>query len=519
MLVRALEVSVLLLFWTLPSSLLGEIVEGSADVSAQAQAVEHWYRVDLGETPAGWMMERETRRGDQLTSTSILHLRFRRGASEQTLEIESRFVETSDGRPISAWSKQALGLKPVETTWTFEKGVVLVETTRDGESRSERIPWPPGEWLTPGQMQPQLRRLLDEGLEGFAINSLENDLGLEVVATDWQLEARDESVLIDGRPRPSLRFKQRPLQTPQLESRVNVSPEGLLLRSVTHLMGLQMTITLSRREHVLAQREAPELLARSFIYPDRPIPAPRRVRRAVYEIEVDAELLKDLPTDASQRIESVPGGARIQVEVGSSPRLTGDDRPRSAEYLRASTTLDFESPQVRELLAKADLATSTEAERTDAERAEALRRFVARHLREKNLDSILATASEAAESQAGDCTEHSVLLAALLRATGIPARVVTGLVYVEELIGERHLFGYHMWSQALIDDRWIDLDATLEDPFDAAHIAFGSSALNDGSATLLELTHLATLIGRARIRVLEVEHRSPTQGHRSSGTP
>ena len=41
-----------------------------------------------------------------------------------------------------------------------------------------------------------------------------------------------------------------------------------------------------------------------------------------------------------------------------------------------------------------------------------------------------ATAAEVARSREGDCTEHAVLLAALARARGIPARVAMGLVYV-----------------------------------------------------------------------------------------
>ena len=88
---------------------------------------------------------------------------------------------------------------------------------------------------------------------------------------------------------------------------------------------------------------------------------------------------------------------------------------------------------------------------------------------------------------------------------GIPSRVVLGLVYVDEFASRRSLFGYHMWTQALIEDRWIDLDATLPVPFDAAHIAFATAALADNSGPLGELATLAALIGRIKIRVLETQ--------------
>ncbi|MEO1369421.1 MAG: transglutaminase domain-containing protein, partial [Acidobacteriota bacterium] len=154
-----------------------------------------------------------------------------------------------------------------------------------------------------------------------------------------------------------------------------------------------------------------------------------------------------------------------------------------------------------------------------AERAGALRRLVARHLDDKNLDSILATAGDAAASRSGDCTEHAVLLSALLRADGIPARVATGVVYVDAFAGKRHLFAYHMWSQAHIDGRWRDLDATLagDVDFDAAHITFDIPDLDDEGAALMHMAGVAPLIGRAEIEVLDVGPAAPRASARAAG--
>ena len=73
-----------------------------------------------------------------------------------------------------------------------------------------------------------------------------------------------------------------------------------------------------------------------------------------------------------------------------------------------------------------------------------------------------------------------MLLAALLKARMIPARVCHGLVYVElgglAISGQAAeggeggaegdgQFGWHMWSQALINGHWHDHDATLHVPY------------------------------------------------------
>src|SRR5207253_1751979 len=64
----------------------------------------------------------------------------------------------------------------------------------------------------------------------------------------------------------------------------------------------------------------------------------------------------------------------------------------------------------------------------------------------------------------GDCNEHAVLLTALARAAGIPARMVAGAVYLDGA------FLYHAWSELWLG-RWVSADAVFEQmPADATHV-------------------------------------------------
>jgi hypothetical protein len=73
-------------------------------------------------------------------------------------------------------------------------------------------------------------------------------------------------------------------------------------------------------------------------------------------------------------------------------------------------------------------------------------------------------AKEILKNREGDCNEHATILTALLRAAGIPGRVVVGLVYQDGR------FYYHAWNEAYIN-KWISMDATLKQmPVDATHI-------------------------------------------------
>lgn len=80
--------------------------------------------------------------------------------------------------------------------------------------------------------------------------------------------------------------------------------------------------------------------------------------------------------------------------------------------------------------------------------------FVAHHLRDDDqLQS--RSAGEILSDGYGDCTEHSQLFVALARAAGIPAREVSGLVYLGD--SERR-FGGHTWAEVVIDGRWQMVD-------------------------------------------------------------
>ncbi|MEM8757769.1 MAG: transglutaminase-like domain-containing protein, partial [Planctomycetota bacterium] len=163
--------------------------------------------------------------------------------------------------------------------------------------------------------------------------------------------------------------------------------------------------------------------------------------------------------------------------------------------------------RIAELLGKAGLQPTMDP-RT---RARLLRRFVYRYVNAKSLGVGFGSASEVARTRAGDCTEHAVLLAALLRADGIPSRVVSGLIYAERFEGRDDILGYHMWTQAWLtsDDGepgWFDFDATLggDRPTDATHIALDISTLDDGEA-VNSMLRLTPMIGRLNVSVESFE--------------
>jgi transglutaminase-like putative cysteine protease len=104
------------------------------------------------------------------------------------------------------------------------------------------------------------------------------------------------------------------------------------------------------------------------------------------------------------------------------------------------------------------------------------------------------------ENRQGDCNEHAVLLAALARAAGIPARIETGLVYLEGR------FYYHAWNLLYLG-RWVTADASFGQlPADVTHIRLASGHQNQ--------FELLGAFNRLRVEVI-----GPLNGHGLEADP
>ncbi|NVJ68213.1 MAG: transglutaminase domain-containing protein [Gammaproteobacteria bacterium] len=72
------------------------------------------------------------------------------------------------------------------------------------------------------------------------------------------------------------------------------------------------------------------------------------------------------------------------------------------------------------------------------------------------------------DNRIGDCTEHALLLTEMLNGAGIPARQVSGLIYLGD---DKQKFGGHVWVEAYYDGYWHAIDPTWNlTEVTAAHI-------------------------------------------------
>ena len=499
------------------ASLLGGLFAGAAIATAAAAdqpAQERYFIVELDGQKVGWAVER-TVMGDAggRATSGEMSFSIARGPIIVSFGIATQFVENAAGDPHSMRSEMRQGEQVTieEYVWSPDGTQVRHTTETAGGRRTERVAAPRSPWLTPGEVEALTHTKLDEGAERFAFATLDPSNGLKPVLTKVEVLGK-EQIEVQGKPHTALKLRTTTSVMPGVAMTSFVDEQGETLLTDLPLGGLRLTIRAATKPDALARFEAPELMVATLLKPDVPIERPRFVDRAVYRLEGIHAQLPDLPVTGAQTAE--PAGAnalRLTVDVHARPPAKVTAAQRKA-CLARTTMADPADPQIAALTAH---ALRGKENAPAHEQAETLRAFVASHITEKSLDVGFATASDVVRTREGDCTEHGVLLVAMLRRANIPARAVSGLVYIDEFLGEEGVFGYHMWAQALLPidpdnpdagETWVDLDAAIATrPFDATHITLSTTDLEDGGLAA-SMAIVARALGNIRVTVEAIEH-------------
>ena len=138
------------------------------------------------------------------------------------------------------------------------------------------------------------------------------------------------------------------------------------------------------------------------------------------------------------------------------------------EYLESNFYIRSDHPLVRRLAERAvgDAGSAIE-------KAGRIKTWIDDHI-ETTYEVNYATADEVARTREGDCTECSILGAAMCRAVGIPVRIVDGVLIEDEE------FFLHQWCEIYIDGHWKPFDPTGEiQYFQAAYIKCAEYSMKD----------------------------------------
>lgn len=439
----------------------------------------------------GHLTEVHVPQGDQtLIRTDIhLHTVMKRFNGKLTIIIDQQTEEDASGNLRSFHFR--LDNPPasrIEMTGRVTNGVLQLQTTSGGQTTPSELP-APADLKSPVYVDRLLEATPLAPGESRTLSLFDPQLAA-IVSVRATSRGPATFQLPNGQSQPGTHVAVEYLSgIPGLTIDCYLDAAGKMVLNESKLLGTS-TWNVSREQ---ALEEIPadiDLGLTALIKVDR-ITDSHRLREAVYRLALPDSLpavllqansdTQTVRTLDERTVELTVKSLRPVAAAGSAvappPAAAGSAvAPPDAKYLAATTMARSDDPEI------VKLAAAAPADAAPAEVAVALEQTVHKWLTRKNMSSSLASASEVVRSKEGDCTEHAVLLTALLRARRIPARVVVGLVYWDQFTA----FAGHAWTEAWLDGRWIPLDATQADGgIGADHIRLGDSSLADGDAGLI----------------------------------
>lgn len=475
----------------------------SADTAAKPDR-DLWYVIYILGAKVGYQhteIWHTTRDGREATRTDVLtHMVVRRGSNPVKMDIRLSELTAADGGLLEFQSEVLQGGNSIASRGQVVGDRLQIETTTQGKALTSSIPWSAAyrgfnaveQSLAQEPMQPGQKRTIRALLPVF------NQVGGVTLSSD---DVERVELLTGGYELLRINAVTTVPGGQDISGVYWTDATGQPMRMDTEGMDTKMFLTtpeVAQDKTGLGQIDFNLDIA---VPVDRPLPDPHRTKRVRYRMTLaqgdpaavfvsgPSQQVKPLDAHTAEvtvwalRPEGPPGNPDAAAEQPSE----GDRRPGSL--------IQSDDPKIVAAAAKA-----AGDQKDPWQTALALERFTGGYVTKKNFSQAFATAAEVLQSREGDCTEHAVLLAALARARGIPARVAIGLVYQD---GK---FFFHMWDEVYVNQRWTALDATLgRGGIGAAHLKLAQSNL-EGSSAFSAFLPVTQVLGRGlKIEILDVE--------------
>lgn len=483
--------------------------EGSAKAGdEQGGEAKEYFAVFMEGKKVGHAIQSRSEADGKVRTSEDVSITINRMGVPVTIRMSETSIETPEGKPLGFETRQWMGTMEMKTTGRVDpNGLVRVSSSAMGTAGGQEstLMWPEGALMAEGLSLLTKEKGLKEGVEYTA-----------KVFNAGVLQALDVHVRIGGEEEVNLlgrivklRETTATMTLPmagEIVSTSYVDEENRAQKTLVPLAGMQIEMIACAKEFALGKNDVFEVINRMFVKTPQPIPDADKASSIAYTLSPIDNAKFNIPATDSQEV-SVAGDGTVTLTVGASSMPVGGvfpytgDEEAVVEATRPNRFLQSDDEKVVELARKAVGRTKDAGEA--ARRIEA---FVAEYIDEKDLSVGYASASEVAASKQGDCTEHAVLAAAMCRAVGIPAQLVTGIAYVEDWRGLQG-FGGHAWVQVYIGrntGKWVGIDPAFKGT-GRYGCGPGHIALAVGSGEPADFFNLATTLGKFKIDKVEVE--------------
>jgi hypothetical protein len=476
---------------------------------AQRAEARHAYGIYVAKKKAGWMVvERKLGKHggkDVLVHTEEAHLVQTFGGTRKVAKEKKITAYSLEGEGAVLFQEEQKGQDSTSTlrrAVRTDRGMML--TIKKGGRTTERLVAFPKDSLAQDR---KLAAWLRTARKGDTFVSWSTDWDGPDVNLQTTLTFQEKkSAVWRGRQVPVYACV---LLAKGLRSDVEVLENGIPFS--TSLLGGLLTIRMEE-EAVARQVGGGADVAASFIALDRDLGrSGRDVRKLTLEVKGLGDL--SLPRSHRQRVWAGNGGAIVELQpdfrVAKGAPLTQAEK---AMHTKATPRIQADNEAIRKLAQKI-----VGAEKDPLKKATLLSKWVHNNLRYDFRHAWASDALAILDNRSGVCADFALLYVALARSMGLPAREVSGLVYINpreprlawkrywwgslpyvEVVSKPQL-GWHAWVEVHDGSQWVSLDPTMDlVRVGATHITFGAD----------EDQAWKNVMGQLSIRVVAVEKAS-----------
>jgi hypothetical protein len=437
--------------------MLGSVLATSGLAQRPPGTEEIWLSLYLNDAKIGWAHSRTTANSEkQKVSQGVTQIQASMLGDDLQIRMETSATVNEKGEVLRSTSKTLSGGRTQEVTTVRKGDQIEVRTEFTGQPTSIRTiplktdaPW------------------LDNPLDVLA-DKPENWRGeLKVYVFDPTVgDLVANEVIVHGPETISAAtLRKIEIRDPRAPTFVYLNPDG----SLNHAKGaLGIRMVPATEEEAKAQSAGgrlPDLADETRInvknFPVNP---------AAYEeitIQFTNADLRRIPSDSQQfvtgsreawvvrRVPLKPNVERsVSIEVA---------RQRERDWVLPATYIPSDSERMKRVASEV-----IQGETNAIAASLKLRSYVEQKVGYNAGIGVIRDAAEVLETAEGVCRDHAILLVTLLRAAGIPSKIVGGVV------NWGTGFYYHAWVEVFDGQDWIGLDSTSDLEFvTPAHIKFG----------------------------------------------
>lgn len=478
----------------------------SATASQGESDQSFWYLIRMDGKPVGY---------EQLTTSEVegspnlikvfrrTEMRIRRLGSDIKLQAFLWTTQTGDGQ-LLAFDLQRIDAagNRIERSGaiasnkrTFEIKERVSATRSQRSVRIQKTPMSPivELWL------PAAMRSTNEGLnlrrQNFSVFFPETGDAATITAS---VQPFRQMLLPNGERVTAARLQYSVASRPAQPTRMLITQSNHLIRKEKSLLNRPLTWEQTSADSALqaAQSDTLDVTAQAILPVDRLISFRTPNTPINLKLSVRQGFLGQIPSTPFQTVTQVSSAsASIRLVPATYPRSI-PTRPNGLQPapLPATALMPTTDPMLQRMALSGTVGKS---QPVDA--CLSLEKYVGKMLTFSPFSTNLLPADVVAKQKKGDCTEHAILLATLMKVRGIPARIVSGLI----LTPGRPGFAGHVWVEAQIQNRWYPFDSTAPMSTRQIRIKLADSAFEEDSQSsgLSLFTPILDLAGRSSFTV------------------